>query len=252
MRKDLPQPLGKELRTTGLGGVEDGRLDALAQCFACVEKVRQLKFTQILLQPIYLTKEVRGELDRLGDLLEAQLSGRASNGVPTTSRSIERTVLPDVGLPGRVLVLVGGLQLVVEHFLVEDGRQRAADGRDDPHPVGGTAPAKAVFILQVLHEGLGGGVVVHYGHIGALVAVEDGGCDLHRSSVLPQGRIGGGVQAHVGGHQGEDVVAVGVAEVPHRHLGVHVPAAEGAGGEFDAADVEFHRADCGQGVPLQL
>ena len=49
----------------------------------------------------------------------------------------------------------------------------------------------------------------------------------------------------------EHVIALGVAEVARGHLGAHVPAAEGAGTELDAAAVEHHSGDGRQRVPLQ-
>ena len=47
---------------------------------------------------------------------------------------------------------------------MEDGGDAAGHGGHDPHPVSGAAPPAAVFILHVLNEGLGGGVVVNDGH----------------------------------------------------------------------------------------
>ena len=62
------------------------------------------------------------------------------------------------------LVLVGRFEFVVEHLLVEDGAGAARDGRYDPHPVGRRAPAQPHLVLHVLHERLGGRVVVRDGH----------------------------------------------------------------------------------------
>lgn len=67
------------------------------------------------------------------------------------------------------LVLEGGGEAVVEHLLVEDGRDAPGHGRDDPDPVPRAAAAHTVLVLHVLHEGLGGRVVVHDGHLGRLL-----------------------------------------------------------------------------------
>ena len=57
---------------------------------------------------------------------------------------------------------------------MEDGGDAARHGRHDPHPVSGAASAAAVFILHVLNEGLGGGVVVNDGHFVTLWEEERG------------------------------------------------------------------------------
>ena len=69
---------------------------------------------------------------------------------------------------GGHLIVEGRRQDVVDHLLVEDGREAARDGGHDPGPVGGAAPPGLLFVLQVLHEGHSGGVVVHDGHLGEL------------------------------------------------------------------------------------
>ena len=43
---------------------------------------------------------------------------------------------------------------------------------DDPHPVSRAAPAAPVLVLHVLDEGLGGRVVIHDGHLVALLEGE--------------------------------------------------------------------------------
>ena len=63
------------------------------------------------------------------------------------------------------LVLKGRGEAVVEHLLVENGRDASGHGRHDPHPVSGTAAAHPILVLHVLHEGLGGRVMVYYGHL---------------------------------------------------------------------------------------
>ena len=60
-------------------------------------------------------------------------------------------------------ILIGGLEFVEEHFLMEDLRDGATDGRDYPDPVGGAPSPGLLLVLHVLHEGLGGCVVVGYG-----------------------------------------------------------------------------------------
>ena len=47
---------------------------------------------------------------------------------------------------------------------MEDGSEGAAHGRDDPHPVGRTAATQPLLVLQVLHEGVGGCVVIRDRH----------------------------------------------------------------------------------------
>lgn len=69
---------------------------------------------------------------------------------------------------GGYLVAEGRGQDVVDHLLVEDGREAARDGGHDPGPVGGAAPPGLLLVVQVLHEGHCGGVVVHDGHLGEL------------------------------------------------------------------------------------
>lgn len=60
-------------------------------------------------------------------------------------------------------ILIGGLEFVEQHFLVEDLREGATDGRDYPDPVGGAPSPGLLLVLHVLHEGLGGRVVVSNG-----------------------------------------------------------------------------------------
>lgn len=74
------------------------------------------------------------------------------------------------GHPGQLLVLVGGLQVVQGHLLVEDGREGARDGRHDPHPVGRAPASLPVLVGEELHEGLGHGVVVDQRHLRLLRA----------------------------------------------------------------------------------
>lgn len=50
----------------------------------------------------------------------------------------------------------------------------------------------------------------------------------------------------------QNVVARGVAEVPHANLRAHVPATEGAARELQAADLQQHVGDCWETVPLQV
>lgn len=63
------------------------------------------------------------------------------------------------------LVVIEGREDIVQHLLVEDGGDAARHGRHDPHPVCGAAAPRAELALHVLHEGLGGRVVIHDGHI---------------------------------------------------------------------------------------
>lgn len=69
---------------------------------------------------------------------------------------------------GSHLVAEGGAQVVVDHLLVEDGCEAAREGGHDPGPVRGTPPPRPPLRHQMLHEGLGGCVVVHDGHLGHL------------------------------------------------------------------------------------
>ena len=66
------------------------------------------------------------------------------------------------------LVLEGGGEAVVKHLLMEDGRDAPGHGGNDPHPVPRAASAHPELVLHVLHEGLGGRVVVHDRHLGRL------------------------------------------------------------------------------------
>lgn len=70
--------------------------------------------------------------------------------------------------PTAHLVLKGGCETVVEHLLVEDWGDAARHGRHDPHPVARAAAPHPVLILHVLHERLGGRVMVHDGHFACL------------------------------------------------------------------------------------
>lgn len=70
---------------------------------------------------------------------------------------------------GRDLVFEAGGEPIVEHLLVEDRGDAARHGGHNPHPVGGAAPSTAVLIFHVLDEGFSGRVVVHDGHLVALV-----------------------------------------------------------------------------------
>jgi hypothetical protein len=167
-----------------------------------------------------------------------------------TKRDIVSRTEPDWDW-GTHLVLVRRLQIVEGHLLVEDGSGGARERRHDPDPVGGTAVAEAHLVLQVLHEGLGGGVVVHYGDALLLETVQDGDVHLDHRLVLPQGDGGASVQPHPLSHRLQHVQPVGVAHVPAAYLGAHVPAVKGGGGELQAPHVEHHARDCGQAVPFQ-
>lgn len=70
--------------------------------------------------------------------------------------------------PTAHLVLKGRCETVVEHLLVEDWGDAARHGRHDPHPVARAAAPHPVLILHVLHERLGGRVMVHDGHFACL------------------------------------------------------------------------------------
>lgn len=76
---------------------------------------------------------------------------------------------------GEHLVAEGRGQEIVDHLLVEDRGEAARDGGHDPGPVGRAAPPDLLLILQVLHEGGGGSVVVHDRHLGQLGKWEGGG-----------------------------------------------------------------------------
>ncbi len=57
------------------------------------------------------------------------------------------------------------LELVAEHLLVEDGRGRRGQWWDYVVPVGRTPAAARLLLLVVLHERLGGRVVIHEGYL---------------------------------------------------------------------------------------
>lgn len=69
---------------------------------------------------------------------------------------------------GSHLVAEGGAQVVVDHLLVEDRCETAREGGHDPGPVRRAPAPCPPLCCQVLHEGLGGCVVVHDGHLGHL------------------------------------------------------------------------------------
>lgn len=66
------------------------------------------------------------------------------------------------------LVAEGRGQEIVDHLLMEDRSEAARDGGHDPGPVSRAAPSGLLLVLQVLHEGGCGGMVVHNGHFGQL------------------------------------------------------------------------------------
>lgn len=66
------------------------------------------------------------------------------------------------------LVLIGRGQAVIKHFLVENRRDASWHGRHNPDPVSRAATSHPVLVLHVLHEGLSGWVMVHYGHFARL------------------------------------------------------------------------------------
>lgn len=66
------------------------------------------------------------------------------------------------------LVLIGRCEAVIEHFLVENRRDASGHWRHNPHPVSRAAASHPVLVLHVLHEGLSGWVMVHYGHFARL------------------------------------------------------------------------------------
>lgn len=83
------------------------------------------------------------------------------------------------------LVLKGGRETVVEHFLMENWGNAARHWWDNPHPVGRTASTASVLVLHVLDKGLGGRVVIHNGHLVTLLEGEESranncGLVLHR------------------------------------------------------------------------
>lgn len=84
------------------------------------------------------------------------------------SRTSSRCKRSDTVERSSHLVLIGGGEAVVEHFLVENRRDASWHGRHNPHPVAGAAASHPVLVLHVLHEGLGGRVMVHYGHFACL------------------------------------------------------------------------------------
>lgn len=53
-------------------------------------------------------------------------------------------------------------------------------------------------------------------------------------------------------HYLQNVVAWGVAEVPHANLCAHVPATEGAASELQAANLQQHVGDRWEAIPLQV
>lgn len=69
---------------------------------------------------------------------------------------------------GGHLVAESGGQDIVDHLLMEDWGEAARDGGHDPGPVSRAAPPGLLLVLQVLHEGGRGSVVVHNGHFGKL------------------------------------------------------------------------------------
>lgn len=71
-------------------------------------------------------------------------------------------------IPTPHLVLKGGREAVVEHFLVENRCDTSRHGRHDPHPVCRTAASHPVLVLHVFHEGFCGRMVIYYGHFGRL------------------------------------------------------------------------------------
>lgn len=83
------------------------------------------------------------------------------------------------------LVAEGRGQEVVDHLLVEDRGEAARDGGHDPGPVGRAAPPRLLLVLEVLHEGGGGSVVVHNGHFGQLGWVREGRDGLRLSLQAP-------------------------------------------------------------------
>lgn len=93
------------------------------------------------------------------DLLEVELSLRL-----LVLRRIA-ALIPDVCLLRGFLVIKGGLQNVRQHLLVEDGSCGRGHGRHNPHPIRWTSVAEFILIVQVLHETLAGGVMVHDGRV---------------------------------------------------------------------------------------
>lgn len=69
------------------------------------------------------------------------------------------------------LVAEGRGQDVVDHFLMEDRGEATRDGRHNPGPVSGAAPTCLLLVLQVLHEGGSGSMVIHNGYLGQLKRV---------------------------------------------------------------------------------
>lgn len=61
-------------------------------------------------------------------------------------------------------VFVGRFQFVEKHFLVEHLGEGAAHRRHYPDPVRGAPSPRLLLVLHVLHERLGGRVVVRDGH----------------------------------------------------------------------------------------
>lgn len=87
--------------------------------------------------------------------------------VPSGGQTHRQNVAPVKALSGKniYLVLKGGCEPVIEHFLVKDRGDAAGHWWDNPQPVSRAASSAAVFILHVLDEGLCGGMMIHNCHL---------------------------------------------------------------------------------------
>ena len=70
-----------------------------------------------------------------------------------------------MSLPRRVLVLIGGPQVVDAHFLVENLGCGPRYGRHNPHPISRAPATKSLLVLVMFHEGLRCRVVVNYCYV---------------------------------------------------------------------------------------
>ena len=218
----LDESLGVSLGLARFRAVQHGAFDSLGECFA---------------------HEFGREFHGARDLSECAFG--LGNGVLRVAKQ------PHVALPRRVLVLVRGLEYIVEHFQMKHGRQVTAERRHHPDPVGGTAAPQVILVLVVFHEGLGGRMVVRDGNVVLLVRAEYSIAQLDQSFVFPQRVDVLRVEAHLLSDQRELVEAIGVGKIA-AYLSAHVPAIERTRGKLDAAHVQSHGGHGGHTVPLEF
>lgn len=123
--------------------------------------------------------------------------------------------------------------------------ERTRERGDEPVPPTANGASSLGLIFLEAQVGGGGGVVIDEADLGLLKGVQNSTVQFNEGAVWPKSAEAGGIEAEAASDFGKKVVAVFIGKIAGADFRLHVPAAEGSGGEGKAADFQAHGGDHG-------